>query len=72
MVAARRAGRYVAANATTSKRADVAAIYTYGHPVVDGGMMDRLPGVKVIRLGVDISSSPDGRSTRRHSATNCG
>ncbi len=29
------------------------------------------PGEKVIRLGVDISSTPAGRSTRRHSATNC-
>ena len=29
------------------------------------------PGEKVIRLGVDISSTPPGRSTRKHSATNC-
>ena len=26
------------------------------------------PGLKVIRFGVDTSSSPPGRSTRRHSA----
>ena len=29
------------------------------------------PGEKVIRLGVDINSTPPGRSTRKHSATNC-
>src|SRR5882757_6856107 len=32
------------------------AIYTYGHPRVDGPMLDRLPGVKVISnygVGVD-------------------
>lgn len=34
----------------------VDAIYTYGHPLVDGAMLDRLPGVKVISnygVGVD-------------------
>jgi glyoxylate reductase len=42
--------------AAREQRADVAAIYTYGHPIVDGAMMDRLPGVKVISnygVGVD-------------------
>lgn len=37
-------------------RADVAGIYTYGHPIVDGAMLDRLPGVKVVSnygVGVD-------------------
>src|SRR4051812_2091334 len=37
-------------------RADVTGIYTYGHPMVDGGMLDRLPGVKVVSnygVGVD-------------------
>jgi glyoxylate reductase len=32
------------------------AVYTYGHPRVDGGLLDRLPGVKVISnygVGVD-------------------
>jgi len=32
------------------------AIYTYGHPIVDGAMMDRFPGLKVISnfgVGVD-------------------
>src|SRR6187401_2291563 len=34
----------------------VAALYTYGHPIVDGPMLDRLPGLKVISnygVGVD-------------------
>ncbi|MBI3863137.1 MAG: D-glycerate dehydrogenase [Planctomycetia bacterium] len=34
----------------------VAGIYTYGHPRVDGGMLDRLPGVRIISnygVGVD-------------------
>jgi glyoxylate reductase len=34
----------------------VDGIYTYGHPIVDGAMLDRLPGVKVISnygVGVD-------------------
>jgi glyoxylate reductase len=34
----------------------IAAIYTYGHPRVDAGMLDRLPGVRVISnfgVGVD-------------------
>jgi glyoxylate reductase len=38
------------------RRDDVAAIYTYGHPLVDGAMLDRLPQVKVISnygVGVD-------------------
>ena len=42
--------------AANERRTDVAAIYTYGHPVTDGGMMGRLPGVKVISnygVGVD-------------------
>jgi glyoxylate reductase len=35
---------------------DVAALYTYGHPVVDGELLDRLPGLRVISnygVGVD-------------------
>jgi glyoxylate reductase len=34
----------------------VAAVYTYGHPTVDGALLDRLPGVRVISnygVGVD-------------------
>ena len=37
-------------------RDDVAALYTYGHPLVDGPMLDRLPKLKVISnygVGVD-------------------
>lgn len=36
--------------------ADVAAVYTYGHPKVDGAMLDRLPQVRVVSnygVGVD-------------------
>jgi glyoxylate reductase len=39
-----------------ARREDVTAIYTYGHPLVDGPMLDRLPSVKVISnygVGVD-------------------
>lgn len=35
---------------------EIAALYTYGHPLVDGAMLDRLPGLKVISnygVGVD-------------------
>jgi glyoxylate reductase len=38
------------------RRDDVAALYTYGHPLVDGGLLDRLTGLKVISnygVGVD-------------------
>src|SRR5262245_39787873 len=37
-------------------REPIQAIYTYGHPIVDGPMLDRLPGVRVISnygVGVD-------------------
>ena len=42
--------------AAAEARADVVALYTYGHPLVDGPMLDRLPGLKVISnygVGVD-------------------
>src|SRR4051794_466526 len=42
--------------AAKERREDVAAVYTYGHPTVDGAMLDRLVGVKVISnfgVGVD-------------------
>jgi glyoxylate reductase len=38
------------------RRGEIAAIYTYGHPLVDGPLLDRLPGVRVISnygVGVD-------------------
>jgi glyoxylate reductase len=37
-------------------RVEIAGLYTYGHPKVDGSMMDRLPGLRVISnygVGVD-------------------
>ena len=43
----------VAIEGTTDR---VDAIYTYGHPLVDGAMLDRLPGVRVVSnygVGVD-------------------
>jgi glyoxylate reductase len=46
----------------TGSDAEVAAIYTYGHPLVDGAVMDRLPGVRVISnygVGVDHICLPD-------------
>jgi glyoxylate reductase len=42
--------------AARERRADVAALYTYGHPLVDGAMLDRLPELVVISnygVGVD-------------------
>lgn len=42
--------------AREGSRSPVDAIYTYGHPHVDGAMLDRLPGVRVISnygVGVD-------------------
>jgi len=42
--------------AEEGSRDPVAAIYTYGHPRVDGAMLDRLPGLKLISnygVGVD-------------------
>ena len=43
---------------------DVAGIYTYGHMHLDGAMLDRLPGVKVISnygVGVDHIDVPAAR-----------
>jgi glyoxylate reductase len=42
--------------AETSGDADVEGLYTYGHPSVDGALLDRLPGLRVISnygVGVD-------------------
>ncbi len=42
--------------ALEGSREPIAGIYTYGHPRVDGAMLDRLPGVRVISnygVGVD-------------------
>jgi glyoxylate reductase len=43
-------------SAADERRDDVTAIYTYGHPLVDAPMLDRLPSLKVISnygVGVD-------------------
>lgn len=43
----------------------IAGIYTYGHPLVDGPVMDRLPGLKVISnygVGVDHIRLDDARA----------
>jgi glyoxylate reductase len=43
-------------NSATERREDVAAVYTYGHPTVDGALLDRLLNVRVISnygVGVD-------------------
>jgi glyoxylate reductase len=48
--------------ALEGQRPDVAVLYTYGHPLVDGPMMDRLPGLKVISnygVGVDHIRLPE-------------
>jgi glyoxylate reductase len=48
--------------AANERRPDVAALYTYGHPPVDGAMLDRLPGLKVISnygVGVDHIRLPE-------------
>jgi lactate dehydrogenase-like 2-hydroxyacid dehydrogenase len=39
-----------------AKRDDVVGLYTYGHPLVDGPLLDRLPALRVISnygVGVD-------------------
>jgi glyoxylate reductase len=43
----------------------VEGLYTFGHPVVDGGMLDRLPGLKVISnygVGVDHIDLAEARA----------
>ncbi len=43
----------------------VAGLYTYGHPAVDGAMIDRLPGLKVISnygVGVDHINLSDAEA----------
>jgi glyoxylate reductase len=49
------------------RRDDVAALYTYGHPLVDGPMLDRLPGLVVISnygVGVDHIQLPEAAKRR--------
>lgn len=48
--------------AREGSREPVEGMYTYGHPHVDGAMMDRLPGLRVISnygVGVDHINLPD-------------
>src|SRR5258705_9774887 len=50
----------------SEKREDVAAVYTYGHPLVDGAMLDRLPGLKVIsNYGVGVDHIPLAEAAKR-------
>src|SRR5262245_47599030 len=49
-------------SAAAQKQSVVAALYTYGHPLVDGPLLDRLPGLKVISnygVGVDHIRLPE-------------
>lgn len=51
--------------ALEGSREPVDALYTYGHPKVDGAVLDRLPGVKVISnygVGVDHIHLADARA----------
>src|SRR5437764_11516241 len=53
--------------ALDGRREDVAALYTYGHPLVDGAMLDRLPGLKIISnygVGVDHIDLPAAAKRR--------
>jgi len=53
--------------ALEGSREPVDAIYTYGHPAVDGPMLDRLPGVRVISnygVGVDHIRLADAAARR--------
>ena len=48
--------------ALEGSRERVDGVYTYGHPLLDGAMLDRLPGVRVISnygVGVDHIVLPD-------------
>lgn len=52
-------------DAGCKRREDVLAIYTYGHPLVDGALLDRLPNLKVISnygVGVDHIRLPEAAS----------
>src|SRR5689334_12719775 len=43
-------------DSASARREDIEAIYTYGHPTVNGALLDRLPAVRVISnfgVGVD-------------------
>src|SRR5205085_1192268 len=49
-------------DAARQRRNDVEALYTYGHPLVDGAMLNRLPALKIISnygVGVDHIDLPE-------------
>ena len=51
--------------AITGSAEPIDALYTYGHPTVDGEMLDRLPGLKVVSnygVGVDHIDLPAARA----------
>jgi glyoxylate reductase len=52
--------------AKAGRRENVAALYTYGHPLVNGAMLDRLPGLKVIsNYGVGVDHIQLGEAAKR-------
>ena len=47
-------------------RGDIIGLYTYGHPLVDGPMLDRLPGLRVIsNYGVGVDHIKLGQAAAR-------
>jgi glyoxylate reductase len=49
-----------------AKRDDIVALYTYGHPLVDGPLMDRLPALRVIsNYGVGVDHIKLGQAAAR-------
>lgn len=49
-----------------SERAAIAGIYTYGHPRVDGALLDRLPGLRTIsNFGVGVDHIDIGAAAKR-------
>ena len=53
-------------SAREGRRGDIAALYTYGHPHVDGAMLDRLPGLQVIsNYGVGVDHIQLAEAARR-------
>jgi glyoxylate reductase len=53
-------------SAAAESRGDVAGLYTYGHPLVDGPLLDRLRGLKVIsNYGVGVDHVELAEAARR-------
>lgn len=54
-------------SAAAESRSDVSALYTYGHPLVDGPLLDRLPGLKTIsNYGVGVDHIRLAEAARRN------